>query len=471
MASKDPRRPNVVFILSDDQGHWAMGCAGNHEIRTPNLDRLAAMGTRFERFFCTSPVCSPARASLLTGRIPSQHGVHDWIREGNTTPRPIDYLAGQLTYTDVLADHGYDCGMVGKWHLGDSARPRKGFSHWFVHEHGGGQYHGAPMIREGRVTHEPGYLTNVLTEDALSYIDQSAAGDQPFYLSVHHYAPHGPWIDQHPRSFVDLYQDCPFDTCPQEPAHPWEMRSVPGETRKRWRESLQGYFASVTAMDSDIGRILDRLTDLGLRDSTLICFLSDNGFNCGHHGIWGKGNGTLPANMYDSSVLVPAIMSQPGRIPEGIVRSELLSGYDIMPTLLDYVGLECPDEDERPGRSFVSLLTAGSPDTSDFVVVHDEYGPARMIRTAEWKYVHRYPNGPHELYDLVDDPDERVNLVADTSRRRQVTSLRAELEEWFLRYADQHLDGAHQPVTGRGQRDLVGPPPRGALAFYQDVLR
>src|SRR5690349_7222408 len=120
MASRNAARPNVLFIVSDDQGPWALGCAGNDEIRTPVLDRLAANGMRFSNFFCTSPVCSPALASLQTGDIPSRHGVHDWIRVGSVGPERVDYLGGQTLLTDVLADHGYRCGLVGKWHLGAS---------------------------------------------------------------------------------------------------------------------------------------------------------------------------------------------------------------------------------------------------------------------------------------------------------------------------------------------------------------
>jgi arylsulfatase A-like enzyme len=125
---------NILFILSDDQGAWAMGCAGNDEIETPNLDRLAETGMRFENFFCASPVCSPARATLLTGRIPSQHGIHDWLAAGNTTAayeperngELTEYLVGQPGYTDYLAAAGYDCGISGKWHLGDSHHAQKG---------------------------------------------------------------------------------------------------------------------------------------------------------------------------------------------------------------------------------------------------------------------------------------------------------------------------------------------------------
>ena len=121
------KRPNIVFILTDDQGYWSLGCYGNQEIRTPNLDRLAEHGVRFENFFCVSPVCSPARASLMTGRIPSQHGVHDYLCGGNggAGQTAIEYLKGQRGYTDILAENGYTCGLSGKWHLGDNATRKR----------------------------------------------------------------------------------------------------------------------------------------------------------------------------------------------------------------------------------------------------------------------------------------------------------------------------------------------------------
>ena len=145
MPCNNISQPNIIFILTDDHGCWAMGCAGNSELRTPNLDRLARTGTRYENFFCVSPVCSPARASILTGRIPSQHGVHDWIAAGDTIAKyepardgvRVEYLAGQTGYTDILAQAGYTCGISGTWHMGDSHTPQKGMSFWKVHAKGG----------------------------------------------------------------------------------------------------------------------------------------------------------------------------------------------------------------------------------------------------------------------------------------------------------------------------------------------
>ena len=155
--------------------------------------------------------------------------------------------------------------------------------------------------------------------------------------------------------------------------------------------------------------MLRTLDELALRSSTLVIFMSDNGMNCGHHGIWGKGNGTRPQNMYDTSVKVPCLFAQPGRIAPA-VRDDLLSGYDVFPTLLDYLGIVDATGRRRPGRSFRGLLEHGIALRDRDIVVYDEYGPVRMVRTREWKYVHRDPDGPHELYDLRRDPGERVNL-------------------------------------------------------------
>ena len=458
-------RPNVIFILTDDQGIWASGCYGNPEIRTPNIDRLAATGVRFENFFCTSPVCSPSRATLMTGRIPSRHGVHDWIRGGNVPPAAAVYLEGQTTYTDVLAGQGYVCGMSGKWHLGASQLVQHHFSHWFVHQKGGGPYNDAPMVRNGQLVDEPGYVTNVITDDALAFIDAQAEADGPFYLSVHYTAPHSPWTG-HPQEIVDSYDDCAFASCPQEPRHPWAKPMSDHHLGNR--ESLKGYFAAVTAMDADVGRIVDRIEALGQREETLIVFTSDNGYSCGHHGFWGKGNGTFPLNMVENSVKVPLVFSQPGRLPEGRTTDALTSGYDFMPTLLEYLGLPPVEDVELPGQSFLPVLSGETDEGRESVVVYAEYGPTRMLRTREWKYVHRYPYGPNELYDLVGDPDERENRVDEPGQGGRIREMRQQLADWFAQYVDPAMDGIGLPVDGYGQMARIGPQSCGENNFYAE---
>ena len=468
MASTNLQTPNIIFILSDDQGAWAMGCAGNDELDTPNLDRIAATGIRFENFFCASPVCSPARASILTGQIPSQHGVQDFLRKGNSTRLPadgeeIEYMSGRRSYVQTLAENGYSCGLSGKWHLGRSALPQLGFDYWNVHATGGGRYYRAPMIEDGSFYEPDGYVTDVITDHALEFLDTQLDSDAPFSLNVHYTAPHAPWgREHHPADVFDKYHDdCAFDSVPEEPIHRSQLDKEPGaatlgDTPENRRLALSGYFAAIEEMDRNIGRLLDWLEENGLRENTLVVFNADNGMNMGHHGIWGKGNGTYPPNMYDTAVKVPTLMSRPGHVPQDLVCDRLLSQYDFMPTLLGYIGLDADSDQPLPGRDFSPVLRGESMAGDTPVFVLDEYGPTRMIRTQRWKYVHRYPEGPNELYDLVNDPLETRNLVDEPAHAGRVSNLRSDLEAWYDTYVDPRMDGTRNNVTGRGQIGLAG---------------
>ena len=468
MASRDQKRPNIVFILSDDQVFWAMGCADNKYIQTPNMDRLAATGMMFENSYCASPVCSPARASILTGKMPSQHGVQDWIRLGHYGENALDYLSGQITLPEILKQHGYACAISGKWHLGDVNSVAKRFpDHTYIHLKGADHYYNAPMIRDGQLIHEPGYVTDCITDDALGYLDQTSQTDTPFYLSVHYTAPHSPWINEHPKELTDLYKDCPFDDIPQG-----FIRSdaVYRYTKEDARQALVGYYAAVTGMDRGIGKIIDKLEALGLRENTVIFFCADNGFNCGHHGIWGKGNATLSLNMFDTSIKVPLIVSHPGHIPSGVKSQAMVSQYDYLPTILEIAGADNPyQEGEVPGKSFLPVLTGKENEAHDVLVVYDEYGPVRMVRTQEWKYVHRYENGMHELYHLREDPNEDLNLYGQPGTKDKVAELRANLVDWFAKYTDPVNDGSKQPVHGNGQINMISRLKEGEVAF--DLFR
>src|SRR5699024_5110855 len=206
----------------------------------------------------------------------------------------------------------------------------------------------------------------------------------------------------------------------------------------------------------------------GLRENTLVIFTSDNGFSCGQHGIWGKGNGTFPQSMYQESVTVPFLISQPGRIPAGQVREELLSAYDLAPTLRQWCHLPGTDDPLAAGTSFAGLLTGAeaAPERGP-VVVYDEYGPVRMIRTGRWKYIHRHPYGPHELYDLDADPRERRSLATDPGHAARCRDLAGRMQEWFLHHHRPAHDGAGLPVTGAGQVDLLRP--RTALGAFRSA--
>ena len=463
MASLNPDQPNILFILSDDQGAWAMSCAGNSELSTPNLDRLAATGVRFENFFCASPVCSPARASILTGQIPSQHGVQDFLRKGNSEfvqkdGMEINYMEGRTSYVQELSRNGYVCGLSGKWHLGNARLPQFGFDYWNVHAAGGGDYYRAPMIENDNFYQPEQYVTDVITDHALDFLEDQKDSKAPFSLNVHYTAPHAPWTrENHPKKiFDDYYENSAFDSLPIEEIHPNQLdkdssSATIGNNVENRKAALSGYFTAIGEMDRNIGRILDWLQGNEMLQNTLVIFTADNGMNMGHHGIWGKGNGTYPPNMFDTAVKIPTLISRPGYIPQGVVCDELLSQYDFSPTILDYVGIDHKDDAELPGTSFSNLLMDKPFGRNKPVFVMDEYGPTRMIRTSAWKYVHRYNDDPNELYDLNNDPEEVSNLFEDPNYEEIIQDLFEKLERWYEEYTDPIMDGRKNAVKGRGQ--------------------
>lgn len=477
------KNKNVVFILADDMGAWSLGSAGNTEIITPNLDKMANGGMRFENFFCTSPVCSPARASILTGLLPSCHGVHDWIRSGNIkksvadkiknvdgryeceSETAIDYLSEFDTYTKKFADNGYNCALSGKWHLGDSITPKQGFTKWYTIGMGGCLYMKPDMVENGKIEIKEEYVTHLITDKAITYLDELSKDNKPFYLSVHYTAPHSPWdSSNHPKEYLDLYKNCPCNSCPKEKLSELQVNSSPYATNEdERREHIRGYYASITAMDKGIGKILDKLEDLGVAEDTLIIFTSDNGVSMGHHGTWGKGNSTIPLNLFDTNVKVPFIAYQKGNTPKVNVPQGLYSHYDIYSTLLEYADIEYEKNELSPGRSFYNLINGDVEDSKrNSVYVIDEYGPVRMVRDQEYKYVHRYPYGPDELYNIKIDKEEKNNIIVDSKERKNsnkakeiIQNMDKNLSDKFLKYSTPQMDALKYPIYGKGQMKKI----------------
>lgn len=294
------KKPNIIFIITDDQGAWAVESETNHDIKTPNLKRLAESGVTFDEFYCTSPVCSPARASIVTGKIPSCHGIQDWLRKGNLDAwkyphmammdgfdmedKSIDYLKGHKTYMEYLAENGYHCALSGKWHMGDNITKKKGFEYYFTIGRGGCHYYDADIFEDGELSISHEYITDTITNHALEYLDRLSGEGAPFYLSVHYTAPHSPWdASEHPKKFRDLYKDCEFKDTQALPIHPWQANNTCpiGDTPEKRREYLTGYYAAISAMDAGVGKIMDWVAAHGLEEDTVLIFTSDNGMNLG----------------------------------------------------------------------------------------------------------------------------------------------------------------------------------------------
>lgn len=442
-ASK-PRRTNLLVIMTDNQGPWSLGCYGNRDIRTPNIDRLSAQGMRFTRAFASNAVCSPTRATFLTGLIPSQHGVHCYLAAGRAQmgPGAYDTIREFPTLPKILAGEGYVCGLVGKWHLGDNLHPQEGFTYWITKPHGHtSTFYGAQVIEKGKVRKEPGYLTDLWTRHAVTFLERSKRG--PFFLFLAYNGPYGlgglldrPARNRHAAYYADRELAC-FPRA--KSVHPWQ-RSHPNRRFVNNVAAMRRYAAEVSGVDDGVGEVLAALKRLGLEESTLVVLTADQGLGAGHNGIWGMGDHTRPLHAFDATMHVPLIFRHPGGVAPGTTCERMVANYDVLPTLLGYLGIrrKPPGKPASPGRDFSAILRGRRVAWED--VVFYEFETTRAVRTGRWKYVRRHPAGPNELYDLADDPGESRNLVGDPARAAVRQRLRKRLETFFDTYADPKYD-------------------------------
>ena len=425
---------NVIFFMTDDHGAWALGSGGCEEMHTPHLDRLAAEGMRFSRAFACTPVCSPSRATYYTGKLPSQHGVQDFLLPDDSYgPKSRRFLEGQTTFAHVLKEREYTCGLVGKWHLGHDDQAQAGFDYWCSAARGGGSYRNTQFFVNGESVNDTGYKTDFVGSKAVEFIEQNHR--RPFCLAVPFFAPHSPY-DFQPQEYRRPYDGSEFSCFPRVDPHP--------QGRGRFRphfgneETYTSYSALVTGVDANIGRVMAKLDDLGLRETTVVIFTADQGFNCGHHGVWGKGNGTIPFNMYEESIRVPLIWHHRGAVEAGAESHAMVSSYDLFPTLLDYIGIEPEPDPGRVGRSYADILRGR--DVTWRNELFFEYGYTRAIRTENLKYVERSDGWPDELFDLEEDPGERINRVGKPEYRERRLALRNRLDEFFRNAGAPRLD-------------------------------
>jgi arylsulfatase A-like enzyme len=434
-------RPNVVFILTDNQGAWTLGCYGNKDIRTPHIDRLASEGVRFTRAMSSNPVCSPTRATYLTGLIPSQHGVHSYLggEKPNAQIGPDAYCTIRefASLPKILKEAGYVCGLSGKWHLGANLTPQEGFADWITMPAGHTrEFYDQEVIENGKIRKEPKYLTDLWTEHAVSFIDKNK--DRPFFLYLAYNGPYGlggllnnPGRNRH----VGYYADRPLLSFPRDAMHPWQFNN------KQFLNnpvSIRRVATETSGVDDGVGSVMAALKKHGLDDNTLVIYAGDQGWMGGQNGLWGMGDHTRPTMVHDLMMQVPLIFRHTGRIPAGKTSDLLVSNYDFLPSALSYLDLKEKSPKASPGRDYSPVL-AGKPVEWDNVV-YSEMENTRSIRTDDWKYVARRPSGPYELYDMKADPRERVNLYGQPVHAAKQKDLAARLDRFFAQYADPQYD-------------------------------
>jgi arylsulfatase A-like enzyme len=424
------QRPNFVIMMTDDQRADAMSCAGNAILHTPNMDRLAAEGIRFRNMFVTNSLCAPSRASILTGLYSHAHGVIDNKNRRIAPDQPL--------FTDLLRAAGYEVAFCGKSHVAGALRDRQ-WDYYFGYK-GQGNYL-KPVIAEGvdgQDTLYEGYMDDVVTDHAVAWLRQRR--DKPFCLLLWFKAPHRSWerAPRHQDLFADVAIPKP-DTwderaagSPGKPRSFHNARNVVGAFRDvpSLDEFVKNYYATLIAVDENVGKVYEALQEIGKLDDTAIFYTSDNGF---FHGEWQAFDKRF---MHEPSIRVPLLVRYPKRIKAGSLDDHMVLNIDIAPTVLDLAGLELPPW--MHGRSMVKLF-AGEPVEwrKDWLYQYFEYPDAshnvrahRGIRTERYKLIHYYPDPDYpdpreefELYDLENDLGERNNQYGQPGMEELATRL------------------------------------------------
>jgi arylsulfatase A-like enzyme len=438
-------RPNVVFILIDDLRWDELGCTGHPFLKTPNVDRIACEGALFRNFFATTPLCSPSRASFLTGQYPHAHGVTD-----NTDHDALSHRL--VTFLRLMHDAGYATAFIGKWHMGTDDSPRPGIDHWIGFK-GQGEYIDPEMNVNGKVEKIPGYATDILNARAVEFIRRPH--EKPFVLYLSHKAMHpnltqradGTLSDPSASTFVPAPRHAKLFTdekIPRRPnalidhleGKPALMRmigSLPPLSRATGSSDneILGRERTFMAAEEGVGEILNALTEKKLLDHTIIIFTSDHGYFYGEHGL------SVERRLaYEEGIRIPLVMRYPALIKAGMMIDHMVLSIDIAPTLLELVGAKVPNN--LHGRSLVPLLKGEPVKWRDSFLVEyfsDKVFPRmdrmgyQAVRTDRWKLIHYTDlRGMDEVYDLQTDPYEMHNRIDDPAAKPALEQLRVELQ-------------------------------------------
>ncbi|MBL8179944.1 MAG: sulfatase, partial [Bryobacterales bacterium] len=388
---KAPPRPNVVVVMTDDQRADCLGVAGHPFLKTPHLDRLANEGARFANAFVTTSLCSPSRASFLSGLYAHTHGV-----QNNFT----DYPAELPSYPRALQAAGYQTAYVGKWHMGEqSDESRPGFHYWASHK-GQGKYNDTEFNVNGNRSVISGYYSHAVTNLAAEWLRQSR--NAPFLLIVGHKAPHGAWTPEpkYEHALDQVMVEKPktaYSTLDGKPAwvkerlKTWHGIEGPLYGTKDFDKFIRTYHSTIPSVDDSVGELYEVLRAKGELDNTVFVFCSDNGFLLGEHGSIDK------RAMWEESIRIPFLIRYPELIEKPSVRQEMVLNLDLAPTLVDFCGAQALPQVH--GRSLRRMLTMGDPGWRKYFLYEYNfetefpYTPnVRGVRSQEWKYIH-YPNG------------------------------------------------------------------------------
>ncbi len=468
-------RPNIIFIMSDDHDSSAISSYGSKINKTPNLDRLADEGMRFDNCFCTNSICAPSRAAILTGKFSHLNGVYDNVAR---------FDGSQQTFPKLLQKAGYETAMIGKWHLKSAPT---GFDYWNVLP-GQGSYYNPEFIEMGELKSYEGYVTDITTDFSLNWL-KGRKKEQPFCLMYQHKAPHRWW--QPDAKHLTMYDDVEIPEPPtlfddyktrSAAAHEQEMtiaehlnerdlKLIPqaglnDEQRKAWdaaygpkneafrKANLEGddlvrwkyqryikdYLRCVASLDDNIGRLLDYLDASGLAENTIVVYTSDQGFYLGDHGWFDK------RFMYEQSLRMPLLVRYPKKIKPGSVNKDLVMNVDFAPTFLDMAGVARPEDIQ--GESMKSILQGETPqdwrasvyyhyyEFPSWHMVKRHYG----VRTQRYKLMHFYYDvDAWELYDLQKDPQELNNIYDNPAYADVIAELKTELKRLRKQYNDTNL--------------------------------
>ncbi len=469
-SSRSDRKPNVLWITGEGVPVSALSCYGSKLIPTPHIDRIANEGMRFDNSFTTNALCAPSRATLLTGKYDHLNGMISNPEAKADCGLSTAFDASQTTFPKILRAHGYQTGMVGKWHL--PANPGKTGFDYFVYKNGaGGPYYNANgYLRNSGLGSEvieeksyPGYITDNVTDFAIEGIKQFT---EPFLMMVQFFNDHRPWNP--PHAFEHLYEN----TRIPEPGTFWDdysMRAAPAKEarmriadmpdfdpptdltarqRQQWnyQKFISHFLETLRSQDENVGRLLDYLDKSGLAENTIVVYTSDHGFFLGDHGWFDK------RFMYEQAIRVPWMVRYPGQVSAGSVSADWVVNIDNAPTVLDLVGLPIPED--MQGRSLVPSLKGNTPpDWQTSMYYHYyEFAPPHWvfphygIRTQRYKLISYYTVNEWELFDLQKDPDEMENLFEWGKVHPAYEAVANDLIQQLRQLREKYKDTTGKPV-------------------------